>query len=93
MKNQNFEIKSSLVFGFVMYFVTFLLIMGLTALIVIFIPALNPNKGGSVGALLTTVFLSCFIVMVIPFYISIKLMKLWTEPKQPVNQKLNLLKN
>lgn len=92
MKNQEMQIKSTIVFGFVMYFVSFLMIMGLTALLVIFTPALNPNVGGSVANLLITVFLSCVIVMTIPFIISIGLMKMWTEPKPTIKPKQELIK-
>lgn len=91
MATSNINIKSSSIFSFIMYFIIFILIMGLTALTVIFVPALNPNKGGSVLALLSVVFGSCVIVMVIPFYVSVSLMKLWAEPKQPTSSKTELI--
>lgn len=92
MTSSNFEIKSSIVFGFVMYFISFILIMGLTVLSVIFIPILNPNNGGSVAAMLITILLACVIVMTIPFFVSINLMKMWTEPKPVVKPKQELIK-
>jgi hypothetical protein len=92
MKDQDIKIKSSAIFAFIMYFVTFLSIMGLTALTVIFTPALNPNIGGSVANLLVTVLLSCVLVMTIPFIISIGLMKMWTEPQSTIKPKQELIK-